>query len=140
MIGSVRQLTVVGLAAVALAAADLPPLPDVGEAHERHQILRECKVPAQVVVLPPMVEPDFIDCSNRYYKPTASKAGDRLSTMLGETVSVKRIAIAEGFLRAYEIDVKTERGDRVALLCGDKLTHCYKRGEVVKKDSRKEQK
>ncbi len=119
------------------AARELPPVPDPAQAMKQQQVLETCRVPPQLVVLPPQVEPDYIECANRYYRPDADQAAHRLSEMLGREVEIGRIVPAEGFIRAYEVDLLV--GDQeIALLCNDRVTHCYKRGgrleESIEKD------
>lgn len=132
-------------------ANDRPPVPDVGQALAKQQVLSTCKVPPQVVVLPPQVEPDFIDCANRYYLPTERDALYLLRRLLNQEVEIEKIAIAEGFLRAYEVDIKVAAGGKLVwgsktqsgslrLICNDALTHCYERGEGISVKTQKDKK
>jgi hypothetical protein len=115
-------------ALIAGAAGFRPPVPDVGVAEEKRQILQSCKVPAQVVALPPMVEADYRPCANAYFKPDAPTAAYRLSTMFGKEVKVASVAIAEGFVRAYEINA-TLSDKKLRLLCDEKINACYEIGK-----------
>ncbi|MDR2153134.1 MAG: hypothetical protein LBO72_09955 [Helicobacteraceae bacterium] len=124
-----KRLAGIALIAYSAIAADFrPPVPDVGVAEEKRQILQSCKVPQQAVVLPPMVEADYRPCANAYYKPDAPNAAYRLSTMFGKEVKVSAIAIAEGFLRAYEINATLE-GKKLRLLCDESVSACYDIGK-----------
>ncbi|MDR1451504.1 MAG: hypothetical protein LBI57_04120 [Helicobacteraceae bacterium] len=129
-----RRLAGAILIACAANAADFrPPVPDVGAAEEKRQILQSCKVSPQMVVLPPMVEKDYRPCANAYYKPDAPNAAYRLSKMFGKEVKVSAITIAEGFIRAYEIRATT--GDKkmslqLRLLCDEQINACYDIGDA----------
>lgn len=147
-----RALCLVFLLGLHGLASDRPPVPDVGQAVAKQQVLSTCRVPAQVVVLPPQVEPDFFDCANRYYLPDRREALYKMSRLLNQEVEIEQIIIAEGFLRAYEIDVKVAPGGGklvwggkpqpgiLRLICNDALTHCYERGVGITVKTQKDKK
>lgn len=126
------------LTVVSLWAADFrPPVPDVGVAVAKQKVLQECKVPAQVVVLPPLVEPDYKACANAYYKPDAREAAYHLSVMFDQEVKVEKISEAEDFVRAYEIVVNIA-GAQASLICNEIVSRCYPIGaaQTEKKDKK----
>lgn len=134
-----KTVLLTGLTSVLLAADFRPPVPDVGYSEQRRQTLQQCKVPAQVVVLPPMVEPDYRDCANKYYKPDPQEAAYHISLMMNAEATVDRIEIAPGFLRAYEIDA-TVNQHSVRLLCDENVNRCYAIGKVYEKPEQKDKK
>jgi hypothetical protein len=130
-----RIAALVFIAAVSAAAADFrPPVPDVGVAEEKRQILQSCKT-TTLVPLPPMVEADYLVCANAYYKPDAPNAAYRLSTIYGKEVKVSAITIAAGFVRAYEINA-TLGANALRLLCDESVSRCYEVSGVhaIKRD------
>lgn len=127
------------LASVLLAADLRPPVPDVGYAEYRRGVLKQCKVPPQTVVLPPMVEPDWRDCANAYYKPEPAEAAYRLSLMTNSEAEVLGIEAAPGFVRAYEISAKVS-GRAVRFLCDEDVNRCYEIGKVYNKPEKKDKK
>ena len=135
-----KSVFLLGVMSVAVLAADLrPPVPDVGYAEERRKVLNQCKVPSHVVVLPPMVESDYRECANLYYRPESGEAAYRLSLMLNEEVEIERIEAAEGFLRAYEIDARVANRS-LRLLCDEKVNRCYAIGKVYQQPEKKDKK
>lgn len=135
-----RAALILILAALSLAAAEkLPPLPDVGVAAAKQEILKNCKVPLQVVVLPPMVEPDYRACANDYYKPSEADTAYRLSLIFGREVTVKAIRIAEGFVRSYEINA-SYADTKLHLVCDETVDHCYSIGGDHKLPEKKDKK
>ena len=120
-----RAALIVILALSLAAAADKrPPLPDVAVAAAKQEILKNCKVPLQVVVLPPMVEPDYRACANDYYKPSEADTAYRLSLIFGREIAVEAIRIAEGFVRSYEINASYAE-TKLHLVCDETVDHCY---------------
>ncbi|MDR0665716.1 MAG: hypothetical protein LBF86_09420 [Helicobacteraceae bacterium] len=125
-----KRLTGILLAVCVGIAADFrPPVPDVGVAEEKRQILQSCKIAPQMVVLPPMVEADYRPCANAYYKPDIPNAAYRLSAMFDKEVKVSAITIAEGFVRAYEINA-TLGNNKLRLLCDESVSACYEIGKT----------
>lgn len=134
-----KAVFLAGLASVLLAADSLPPVPDVGHAEQRRQTLSQCKVPPHTVVLPPMVEPDWRDCANRYFRPDPREAAYSLELMLRAEVVVNRIETAPGFLRAYEIDAVVNKKP-MSFLCDENVNRCYAIGKVYMKPEQKDKK
>ncbi|GHS89995.1 hypothetical protein FACS189487_11210 [Campylobacterota bacterium] len=138
-----RNLAVSILAlAISAQAADrfIPPVPDVAIAMEKREILKSCKVPAQVVALPPQVEADYRPCANAYFKPDAPSAAYRLSVMLDREVSVERVETAEGFVRAYEINASIKGGEKLHLICDEGVSRCFTIGADYRQNTTKKDK
>lgn len=123
------------LVVATLAWADLPPVPDVGHGIKQREVLNSCKVPAQIVVLPPMVEADYRDCANRYYMPDIRDVEFSLGEMLKKEVAIKKVAVADSFLRAYEVDAVVEK-KLVRFLCDEKVNRCFEITKVYRKDKK----
>ncbi|MDR2906177.1 MAG: hypothetical protein LBU73_09510 [Helicobacteraceae bacterium] len=125
-----RSLTLVVLfMAASFAIAEdaprrnLPPVPDVGVAIEKNKVLQNCKVSPQIVNLPPMVEADYRSCANAYFKPDMANTEYRLGEMTGSELKVESIAIADGFVRAYEISANVA-GVKKRFICDEKVNRC----------------
>lgn len=123
------------LSTLLLAWADRPPVPDVGHAVKKQEVLKSCKVPAQVVVIPPMAEEDYRDCVNRYYMPDSRDAKYNIEKMLGKKVEIKELKIADSFIRAYELDLIVDKKP-LKLLCDEKVVRCFEITKVYTKDKK----
>jgi hypothetical protein len=137
-----RALSVTTLLIAVLAAAQpqsRPPVPDVAAAVAKQEILKNCKVPASVVVLPPLVEPDFRACSNAYYKPDIPNAEYSLSVMFSSAVKVESITEARGLLRVYEINASVGN-TKLHLLCDEQVKRCYEIADSYTFPEKKEKK
>lgn len=142
------------LTGMALWGRELPPMPDPSEAEAKRQILERCRVPAQIVVLPPMVEPDYRSCVNEYYKPIDRVAKERISALLGQEVEIVRLEIAKGFIRTYEVEIslsgqkqgpvwsKQSPADpkKLQLVCNEFLDRCFEVDRVYQKPEQKDKK
>lgn len=130
----IRSLTLL-LVTIFVSQAARPPVPDVGHEVKKREILNSCKVPAQIVVLPPMVENDYRECVNRYYMPDVRVVAYSIGEMLKKNVEVKRLAIADDFIRAYEVDIVVDKKPK-RLLCDEKVNRCFEITNSYRKDKK----
>jgi hypothetical protein len=137
-----KALLLITLLIAVLAAAQpqsRPPVPDVAVAVAKQEVLKNCKVPASVVVLPPLVEPDYRACANAYYKPDAPNAEYSLSVMFSSDVKIESITEAQGLLRVYEINASVGN-TKLHLLCDEQVKRCYEIADSYTFPEKKEKK
>jgi len=104
--------------------ADRPPVPTGPSLNgEKKAILKSCKVPEWLIILPPQVEADYKDCVNRFYQPTEMLAATRLKLHVDKKAELVSLKPAEGFFRAYRMEYAIG-GKKAALLCNEDLTYC----------------
>lgn len=127
------------VALLTVALAELPPVPDVGHGIKQKQVLDSCKVPAQIVVIPPQVEPDYRDCANRYFKPDIRDVEYGLKLMLKKSVAIKKVEVANHFLRAYEVEAVVD-SKTVRFLCDEKVNRCFEITKIYEKPNLKDKK
>ena len=119
--------------ATAVWGAERPPVPGAPVLDSGQKaILKSCKVPEWLIILPPPVEKDYADCVNRFYQPSNELAITRLKLHVDKKAELVSLKPAAGFLRAYEIEYSVE-GKKKSLLCNEDLSYCVANEPVFQK-------
>ncbi len=129
---------------LAYSANELPPMPNIGFKEKQRKVLRECKVPPQIAILPPQIDQDYRECVNSYYMPDPVTAELNLKNLglIGKEDKLIEVKKAKGFIRAYEFLYETEEqggffskfSKKITkiILCDDSMHNCYRVQESVR--------
>ena len=136
--------TIAIIAATALLASDMPPMPpgmmDSGKKSANVQkkdtkqktkkkgsgfkMPKECStLPPMIIFLPPPMEVEMRACKNALHLPKKEDALKKLKASYKKDVVIKSIKPVDGFVEVYQIDIEVDKKQK-SLFCNGKLEYC----------------
>jgi hypothetical protein len=137
--------TIAIIAATALLASDMPPMPpgmmDSGKKSvsgeqkkdtkqktkkkgNGFKMPKECStLPPMIIFLPPPMEVEMRACKNALHLPKKEDALKKLKASYKKDVVIKSIEPADGFVEVYQIDIEVDKKQK-SLFCNGKLEYC----------------